>query len=599
MSINSLNGAFEFGKTGAGPLPLANALRISRKVFVALALLSCIINLLMLTGSVFMIQIYDRVLSSRSLPTLVALSVIALVAYIFQGGLDAIRARVLALIGERIDDATGPQLYKAIAELPLRASKAGQETLQPFRDLEAVRGFMSGAGPVALLDMPWLPIYLILCYLLHPLLGYIALLAACILVVVAIMAELRGRTPMRAALEAQSERNLLTDNTQRGAEAVRAMGMVPALAARWQSAHLRHLKAQRKASFAVGGLSAIAKMMRMVVQSLMLGLGAYLAIKGEISPGTIIATSILATRALAPVDQAIAHWKSFIAARQGHTRLSQMLAAMPEARQGIKLPPPKSSLVAESVFTAPPGVQKPIIRNINLKIAAGQMVGVIGPSACGKSTLARALTGVWLPVAGKVMLDGANIHHWEPGDLGPHIGYLPQDVQLFDGTVAENIARFQTPLNSEAVLKAAEDAGFGVQILALPNGYDTRIGRGGIELSAGQRQRLGLARALYGDPFLVVLDEPNSNLDAEGEAALSAAIAGVGARGGIAIVIAHRPSAIAAVSHLAVMREGEIVAFGPRDEILSKTVQNAGDIAKRTHTREGFRVVNAGHGEQG
>jgi ATP-binding cassette subfamily C protein PrsD len=580
--------------------PVAAALRRSSRAFIALAIISGIINILMLTGSVFMIQIYDRVLSSRSLPTLAALSVIAITAYVFQGGLDAIRSRILALIGERIDFAVGPDVYKAVAEMPLRPEMSGrEETLQPFRDLEAIRSFMSGTGPVALFDMPWLPVYLLLCYLFHPVLGYAAMLAGIILIGITTLAEMRGRGPMRRALEAQSQRNLFADNAHKGAEVVRAMGMLPALAERWQEAQMRYLAAQRSAGFVVGGLSAIAKMTRMLVQSCMLGLGAYLAIKNEISPGTIIATSILASRALSPVDQAIASWRGFVAARHGYERLRKLLDDVAATTPGVRLPAPHARLATENLFAGAPGMTKPIIRNINLKLDAGQTLGIIGPSACGKSTLARALVGIWPPLAGKVALDDAGIVHWEPARLGAHIGYLPQDVQLFDGTIGENIARFKTPLDSDAILKASSAAGFSQQILALPEGFETRIGRGGIELSAGQKQRLGLARALYGDPFLVVLDEPNSNLDAEGEAALAAAIAGVGARGGIAIVIAHRPSALAAVNFLAVMRDGEILVFGPRDEVLVKTVQNA-DAGKQAASRgDGLRVVQASSSAEG
>ncbi len=565
--------------------PVAAALQKSSRAFIALALISGIINMLMLTGSVFMIQIYDRVLSSRSLPTLAALSAIAITAYLFQGSLDAIRNRVLALIGERIDVSVGPNVYRAVGELPLRAGTSNHETLQPFRDLEAIRSFMSSTGPIAMFDMPWLPVYLLLCYLFHPMLGYAAIIAAVILMGITALTEIRGRGPMRRAIEAQSQRNMLADNTNRGAEAVRAMGMLPVLAERWQEAQLRYLAAQRRASFVVGGLSSMAKMTRMLVQSCMLGLGAYLAIMNEISAGTIIATSILASRALSPVDQAISSWKGLIAARQGFVRLQALLDQASQPRRGVQLPPPRKRLGVEGLFAAAPGMTKPIIGNIAMKLEAGQTLGVIGPSASGKSTLARALVGVWMPLAGKVTLDGGNIHHWEPAELGVHIGYLPQDVQLFDGTIGENIARFRTPLDSEAVLKAASAAGFSQQILALPNGFETRIGRGGIELSAGQKQRLGLARALYGDPFLIVLDEPNSNLDADGEVALAAAISGIGVRGGIAVVIAHRPSAIAAVTLLAVMKEGQMLAFGPRDEVLAKTVQNANEVAKRTAAR--------------
>lgn len=570
--------------------PVSSALAASTRAFVALGLISGIINILMLTGSVFMIQIYDRVLASQSLPTLVALSAIAVAAYLLQGALDAIRGRVLALIGERFDATVGPDLYKAVVELPLRSVKPNQETLQPFRDLEAIRGFMSGLGPIALFDMPWLPVYLLVTYLFHPLLGYTALLAAIILLGLTALTDLRGASPMRRALEAQSRRNLLADSAQRGAEVIRAMGLMPALADRWGKVHVQHLAAQRRASFIVSGFSSLARMLRMIVQSCMLGLGAYLAIKGEISGGTIIAASILSSRALAPVDQAIASWRGFVAARQGYGRLQRLLLGALETAHAFELPPPGKGLTTEALFVGAPGTSKPIVRNISFRLEAGQTLGIVGPSASGKSTLARALVGVWTPLAGKVMLDRADIRQWPPSRLGPHIGYLPQDVQLFDGSIAENIARFQRPLDSTAVLAAAKAAGFHDQILALPEGYETRIGLGGIELSAGQKQRAGLARALYGAPFLVVLDEPNSNLDSEGEKALNAAIAGIGERGGIAVVIAHRTSVIAAVNLLAIMRNGAIAAFGSRQDILARLAP-AGDGPARRNAGLGLRMV--------
>jgi PrtD family type I secretion system ABC transporter len=549
---------------------VSQALWANSRTLALIGGVSAVINLLMLTGSVFMIQIYDRVLVSRSLPTLAVLSAMAVGAYLLQGGLDAIRGRVLTLIGERIDASIGKTLYRAVMEVPLRAARGGQESLQPFRDLEAVRSFMAGPGPAAFFDLPWLPVYLLFCYLFHPLLGYAAGGAALLLLGITALADLRGASPARRAADAQSRRNLMADNAQRGAEAVRAMGVAPALAERWNEAHLEHLAAQRRAGFVIGGLSAIARMARMVAQSCMLGLGAYLAILGEISGGTIIAVSILASRALAPVDQAIASWRGFVAARQGFRRLSLALGAGDATDDGFAMPPPRLSLSTEGLFVAAPGGAKPILRNVGFRLGAGQCLGVIGSSASGKSTLARALVGVWTPLAGKVMLDGADIAHWSPDRLGPHIGYLPQDVQLLDGTIAENIARFERPLDSDAVISAASAAGFHQRILALPEGYETRIGAGGMELSAGQRQRLGLARALYRDPFLVVLDEPNANLDSEGESALMAAINGIGARGGIAVVITHRLSVMNAVSLVAVMRAGELTAFGPRNAILAQ-----------------------------
>jgi PrtD family type I secretion system ABC transporter len=547
--------------------PVTAALRSSRKAFLAVAALSGMINILMLTGSVFMIQIYDRVLVSRSLPTLAALSAIAIAAYLFQGMLDIIRGRVLALVGERVDAAVGPALHRAVIEMPLRPRRWEGDAPHPFRDLDAIRGFLAGNGPAALFDLPWLPVYLLLCYVLHPLLGYAAILAAVVLLCIAVLTEIAGGAPTRGALEAQSRRNALADHAQRSAEAVLAMGMMPALAERWSGAQLQHLKAQRRASFIIGGLAACARMIRMIVQSAMLGLGAYLAIKAEISGGSIIAASILTARALSPVDQALANWRGFVAARHGYRRLRQFLFAE-DAEQAFQLRPPEKSLAADNLFVGAPGADKPIIRRIAFRIQAGQTLGIIGPSASGKSTLARGLAGVWLPLAGKVMIDDADLRHWSPHRLGPHIGYLPQDVQLFDGTIAENISRFRQPIDSPAVLEAAQAAGFHEQILGLPDGYETRIGQGGIALSAGQRQRLGLARALYGKPFLVILDEPNSNLDADGERALRAAIAEIGRRGGIAVVVAHRASLIGALDLIAVMANGEMTAFGPRDAIL-------------------------------
>jgi ATP-binding cassette subfamily C protein len=562
-----------------------------RGAFIGIGLVSGIINVLMLTSSLFMMQVYDRVLGSQSVPTLVALSVIAIAAYLFQGWLDILRMRVLALIGERVDAEVGPKVHAAVIDLPLRTPQTNQEALQPFRQLEALRSFLAGAGPVALFDMPWMPIYLAVCFLLHPWLGWLTLAGALVLVILTLLTEVKSKGPSKAAAEAQSARNAAADAAQRGAEVVHAMGMLPALAARWEKAHEGYLLAQRRANHVIGGLSATAKMFRFVLQSALLGMGGYLAIRGQISSGTIIAGSILGSRALAPVDQAIASWKTFVAARQGYQRLKMMLALYPDRQKPFALPAPSKSLVAENLSVAAPGTSSPIVRRLSLKLEAGQALGIIGPSAAGKSTLARALVGVWAPQAGKVMLDGATIDQWSPEALGPSIGYLPQDVQLFDGTVAENIARFSPEPDPEAVILAATAAGFHEQILALREGYDTRIGTGGAQLSAGQKQRLGLARALYGDPFLVVLDEPNSNLDAEGEAAVGAAIAALRARGAIAVVIAHRPSAIAAVDLILVVRDGEAAAFGPKEEVLAKTVQNARQILGRPAQRADGRVL--------
>lgn len=547
----------------------------NRRAFIGLGVISGVINLLMLTGPLFMIQIYDRVLASRSLPTLITLAAIAVAAYVLQGWLDAIRSRALGLIGERIDAAVAPDIHRAVMDLPLRAPASAQETLQPFRDLEAIRAFMAGHGPNAFFDLPWLPVYLGFCYLLHPVLGIVAAGAALILILITGLADICGAGPTGRAMQAQSAGNRLADQSQRNAEVIRAMGMLPALTDAWRDVHERYLVLQRRSGFVLGGLSAMARASRLIAQSCMLGVAAWLAVKGEISDGTIIAVSILASRALAPVDQAIAGWRGFVAAREGYRRLAGLLTAPMHPGATFALPAPCRGLKVEGLWVAAPGSQKPIVRNLGFSLEAGQRLGIVGASASGKSSLARALVGAWAVHAGRVTLDGADIRQWPADRLGRHIGYLPQNVQLFEATVAQNIGRLQASATSDAVIAAARGAGFHEQILALPAGYETRIGLAGIELSAGQKQRVGLARALFGDPFLVVLDEPNANLDIDGESALKAAIEAIGRRGGIAIVIAHRMSILAGVDLLAVMRAGEIVTFGPRQAVAGPRISVA------------------------
>lgn len=553
--------------------PVVGVLKACRSAFWTIGAASGVVNVLTLTGSLFMLQVYDRVLSSYSIPTLYVLAILAIVAYVFQGGLDYLRTRMLALVGERIDEEVGPRVHKALLQLPLRTPQNNMENLQPLRDLDAVRGFMSTQGPVALFDMPWVPIYLAICFLFHPVIGMVALGGALVMVAMTLVTELRGNKPMKEANEVMSMRNYHAENMQRGAEVLQAMGMLPHLAARWAEINARSLKAQREASILVGSLSAASKAFRMMLQSITLGVAAYLAVINEISAGTIIAATILSSKALAPVDLAVGSWKAYVAARQGYQRLTKIFTFFPEREELFELPAPSRSLQVTDLAVGAPGSNTPIIQRVNFRVMAGEAVGIIGPSASGKSTVARALVGAWRAGRGDILLDGASITQWTPETLGPSIGYLPQDVQLFEGTIAENIARFTPDANSEAVIQAARDASFHEFALAFPQGYDTQIGRGGSHLSAGQKQRLGLARALYGNPFLVVLDEPNANLDAEGETAVTTAIANVKARGGVVIVIAHRPSAISGVDLLLVMRNGAPVAFGPRDEVLAKTVQ--------------------------
>jgi ABC-type protease/lipase transport system fused ATPase/permease subunit len=502
---------------------LAQALTSCRGAFVATALMSGMSNILMLTGAIFMLEIYDRVLPSRSIPTLVALVILAAGLFTAQGLLDLIRGRVLVRIGARLDEQLSGRVYETIVKLPLRAGNRN-DGLQQLRDLDNVRSFLSGPGPTALFDLPWLPVYLAICFAFHPLIGLTALGGAIILGCLTFATEFMTRQPTQTATGFAATRASLAEASRRNAEALKAMGMVPRIATLWCDANAKYMASQQRASDVAGGFGSASKSLRMMLQSGVLAVGAYLVINQQATAGIIIAGSILSARALAPVDLAIANWKGFV-------------------------------------------------------LQAGHGLGVIGPSGSGKSTLARLVLGVWQPARGRIRLDGAALDQWPSDTLGASIGYVPQDVELLTGSVAQNIARFASPVDADAVIKAATAAGVHDMIVSLPDGYETQVGESGTSLSAGQAQRIALARALYGDPFMVVLDEPNSNLDAEGDEALGRAIMGVRARGGIVIVVAHRPSAIVSVDQLLMMHQGRVQAFGPKEEVLSKVVQR--DAAPR------------------
>jgi PrtD family type I secretion system ABC transporter len=532
-------------------------------------LISAVLNVLFLTGAFFMLAVYDRVLPSRSLPTLAALALLALGLYMFVAILDVIRGRALVRVGAALDEALSGRIYDMIIRHPLKARTSG-DGLQPLRDFDQVRSFLSGLGPTALFDLPWMPFYLAICYVFHPLIGLTALLGALILVALTLITEVLSRAPARQAAAQAAARNALADASRRNAEAVHAMGMAGRLSALWGKTNASHQASQRRAADIAGGLGSISRVLRMVVQSAVLAVGAYLVVVQEATAGIIIAGAILASRALAPVELAIANWKGFVAARQGWTRLKQLAAQFPPSTQPTPLPAPRKSLALEGVTMLPPGQQRVVVQDASFRLNAGQGLGILGPSAAGKSSLVRAIVGVWMPARGKVRLDDAALEHWSAEALGRHIGYLPQDVELLAGTVAQNIARFEPEPDPEALIAAANAARVHELILRLPDGYETQIGEGGAALSAGQRQRIALARALYRDPFLVVLDEPNSNLDAEGDQALAQAITAVRARGGIAIVVAHRTNAVACVDQLLVLMEGRVQAFGPKDQVISK-----------------------------
>jgi PrtD family type I secretion system ABC transporter len=550
---------------------LAVALSACRRAFIAIALFSGMSNILMLSGALFMLEVYDRVLPSRSVPTLVALMILVIGLYGAQGVIDTIRSRILVRVGNSLDEAMSMRVYNAVVRLPLKIGGKSEGT-QPIRDLDTVRGFLSGIGPIALFDLPWMPIYLIVCFVFHPYIGLTALFGAMVLITITVFTELTTRQPTRSATQFATARNALLEASRRNAEAITAMGMVGRIAARWSDLNRKYMEATQRASDIAGGLGAMSKVLRMMLQSAILAVGAWLVINQQSTAGIIIAGSILGGRALAPVDLAIANWRGFVAARQSWERLSRLLAHLPAQAEPLPLQPPQRTLVVQGGAVTAPGTQKIICQDVNFTLAGGKALGVIGPTASGKSSLARMLVGIWTPVRGSVRLDGASIEQWSPEALGRHIGYLPQDVELFPGNVAQNIARFEDPPNPEAVLAAAQAAGVHDLIVNLPEGYETSVGDHGNALSAGQAQRIGLARALYRDPFMVVLDEPNSNLDAEGDEALTQAILGVRARGGIVVVVAHRPSAIAGVDYILVMAKGRQQQFGPKEEVLNRVV---------------------------
>jgi ATP-binding cassette subfamily C protein len=551
---------------------LGDALRACRSAFVGVGLMSCMINLLYLTGSIFMLEIYDRVLPSRSIPTLVGLVILAGGLYVAQGILDLIRGRVLVRIGTSLDEALNARVFDTVVRLPLMVG-GRNEGLQPLRDLDNVRSFLSGLGPGAFFDLPWLPFYLAICFAFHTLIGLTALVGAIILVALTVITEFMSRAPAREAMGLAARRNDLAATSRRNAEVLVAMGMSGRLTRRWSEANEKYLAGNQRASDVAGGLGAIAKVMRMVLQSAVLAVGAYLVINQEATAGVIIAGSILSARALAPVDLAIAHWKGFVAARQSWHRLNKLLETLPAPTEQTLLQSPSKRLSVEGVSIVPPGDQRIIVQDVTFTLEAGNGLGVIGPSGSGKSSLIRALVGVWQPVRGKVRLDGAALDQWSSDILGRHIGYLPQDVELFAGSVAQNICRFDPDATSESVIKAAKEAGVHDMIIKMREGYDTQIGEQGTALSAGQAQRVALARALYGDPFLIVLDEPNSNLDTEGDEALTRAVRGARERGAIVVVVAHRPIGIEAVDMLLVLRDGRMQAFGPKETVLGQVLQ--------------------------
>jgi ATP-binding cassette subfamily C protein len=551
---------------------LGDALRACRSAFLGVGVMSCIINLLYLTGSMFMLEVYDRVLPSRSVPTLIGLIILAGGLYVAQGVLDLLRGRILGRVGTALDEALNARVFETVVKLPLLIGNRN-EGLLPLRDLDNVRSFLGGAGPSAFFDLPWLPLYLGICFAFHVLIGITATVGAVILVTLTLITEYLSRQPAKDAMTLASRRNDLAATSRRNAEVLVAMGMAGRLGARWSDANEKYLAGHQRASDVVGGLGAVAKVLRMMLQSAVLATGAYLVIHQEATAGIIIAGSILSARALAPVDLAIAHWKSFVAARQSWHRLNKLLEQMPQVAPPTLLQSPSAKLSVEAISIAPPGDPKLIVGDVTFALTAGQGLGVIGPSGSGKSSLVRALVGVWQPVRGKVRLDGAALDQWSSEVLGRYVGYLPQDVELFAGTVAQNISRFEPDAPADKIIAAAKEAGVHDMIVKMRDGYNTQVGEQGTALSAGQAQRVALARALYGDPFLIVLDEPNSNLDSDGDEALTRAVRAARERGAVVVVVAHRPVGIEGVDQILVLKDGRMQAFGPKETVLAQVLQ--------------------------
>ena len=570
---------------------LTRTLRDFRALFLAVAGFSFAINLLMLTPTVYMLQVYDRVLASRNGTTLLMLTLIMLGLYGLEAVLEWVRSRALVRASTAMDLRLGPVVFDASFERTLESRSGSAQ--QALADLTTIRQFVTGKGLFAFFDAPWTPLYVLVTFMLHPWLGWFTLAAAVALLGLAWLTEVATAAPLAAANREAQAASHDAGTHLRNAEVIEAMGMLGRLRERWLRRQSRMLALQASASDRAAAIGALTKFVRMAFQSGVLGIGAVLVIDGQISPGAMIAASILLGRALSPVDLAMGSWRGLVQARGAYARLQDLLGAHPPQPTRLALPRPHGNVMAEGLVVAPPGSAQPILRGITFGAAPGMLVGVIGPSASGKSTLARALVGVWSPMGGSVRLAGADVGEWDKAELGPWIGYLPQDVALFDGTVAENIARFGT-LDADKILQAAQRAGVHDMILRMPQGYETPIGEAGMALSGGQRQRIGLARAMYGDPALVVLDEPNANLDEAGDAALVAALREMQREKRTVFVMTHRKNVLNVVDVVLALDNGAIRAYGPRDAVLQSLQGPAGGAKaspQRTPIAEPTRPV--------
>jgi ATP-binding cassette, subfamily C, bacterial EexD len=553
------------------PSDLRRALSACRRSFLSTAFFSLFVNLLMLVPAIYMLAVYDRVLMSGSESTLMMLSLITVFLFLVLGGLEWIRSRILVATSARLDEHLGERVFDAIFARSLTSSGA-VSTAQPLTDLLQIRQFLTGQGLLAFFDVPWMPIYVGLMFLFHSYFGAVTILSMLLLAGLAIWNEMATRTDLAEANRESIEATQFTQRNLRNAEVIEAMGMLPRLRARWQVKQLRVLALQSQASTKAGLINAVSRTYRLTIQSLVLGLGAYLAIHKEITPGVVISGAILLGRALAPLDQMIAGWRGFLGAREAYQRLDTLLRTVPERESRMTLPRLRGQIKLENLVIAVPGRSEPILNGMTLTIEPGMTVALIGPSAAGKSTLARTVLGLHPPTGGRVCLDGADVQNWDRAQLGQYVGYLPQDVELLDGTVAENIARFGE-IEADRVVEAARCAGIHDMVLTLPEAYDTPLIGSGVALSAGQRQRIGIARAIYGRPQVVVLDEPNANLDMAGEAALMTTLLQLQQDGCTVLLITHRTSVLQAVHKIAMIIGGKLGRYGSREEVLASLAQ--------------------------
>jgi ATP-binding cassette subfamily C exporter for protease/lipase len=548
---------------------LLRTLALFRREFIIVGLLSAAVNLLMLTPTIYMLQVYDRVMVSQNALTLIAVSLITLALFGLMAFAEWARSRLLVQTGVRIDEQLSTRVFNAAFESHLAGmSEPGRGPGRAFSDLLQVRQFITGNGVFAFFDLPWVPIYIAVMFLLHPLLGWVSIAFALLQSGLTWFGHRRSLEPTEAAQTAQTDETLYVQGKLRNAEVLESMGMVANLQKLWWKRHQATLDAHGHAQSISHRVTALSKFVRYVQQAASLAVGALLVIRGELSPGAMIAANVLMTRALAPIDLMVATWKGFITAREAFKRLTRLLDSHPERDPALQRTRPAGALVLKQVVATAPGRRDPILKGVDLQLEPGTVLVVLGPSGSGKSTLSRVILGIWGDVSGQVLLDGRPIESWDRTELGPHVGYLPQDIELFEGSIAENIARF-SEVDSAKVIAAAQAAGLHDMILRFPKGYDTPMGEAGSLLSGGQRQRVALARALYGEPSLVVLDEPNANLDDVGEAALARAVLALKKKGSTVVLVTHRPGAIAVADRLMVLRDGVVQIQGPRDEVLA------------------------------